>query len=115
MKLSRVSVSRIWRRIWRKFFIQLLLLSAEYSPVLALGVVLQLALDHVDHDLVADETTLIHDLLSLLAEVGLLRDLGPQHVTGGLLRSHWLDGSWYRALPERIIEYLPGGTRSTCP
>lgn len=64
------------------------LLSVEYSPVLALGVVLQLALDHVDHDLVADETTLIHDLLSLLAEVGLLRDLGPQHVTGGLLRSH---------------------------
>lgn len=44
-------------------------------PVLALGVVVQLALDHVDHDLVADETTLVHNLLSLLAELGLLRDL----------------------------------------
>lgn len=44
-------------------------------PVLALGVVVQLALDHVNHDLVADKTTLVHDLLSLLAELGLLRDL----------------------------------------
>lgn len=54
------------------------------SPVLALGVVLQLALDHVDHDLVGDETTLVHDLLGLLAEVGLLSDLRTEHVSGGL-------------------------------
>lgn len=44
-------------------------------PVLAFGVVIQFALDHVDHDLVADETTLVHDLFGLLAEIGLLCDL----------------------------------------
>lgn len=58
-----------------------------YAPVLALCVVVKLALDHVDHDLVADETTLVHDLLGLLSEVGLLRDLGAEHVSGGLFRT----------------------------
>ena len=57
-----------------------------YAPVLALGVVVQLALDHVDHDLVADETTLVHDLLGFLSKIGFLRDLGPQHVSGGLFK-----------------------------
>lgn len=55
-----------------------------YTPVLALRVALQLALDHVDHNLVANQATLIHDLLGLPSEVGLLRDLGPQHVTSSL-------------------------------
>lgn len=39
----------------------------RYIPVLALSVVVQLALDHVDHDLVADQTSLVHDLLGLLS------------------------------------------------
>jgi hypothetical protein len=56
----------------------------EYEPILALGVVVQLALDHVDHDLVTDQATLVHDLLRLLAKLGLLCDLGPQHVSGSL-------------------------------
>ena len=56
----------------------------KHIPILALRVVGQLALDHVDHDLVADKTTLVHDLLGLPSELSLLRDLGPQHVTGGL-------------------------------
>ena len=59
---------------------------SRYAPVLALWVVVQLALDHVDHDLVANETTLVHDLLGFLSKVGLLCDLGPQHVSGGLFR-----------------------------
>lgn len=46
-----------------------------HTPVLALGVVLKLALDHVNHDIVANQTTLVHDLLSLPSQVGLLRDL----------------------------------------
>lgn len=54
------------------------------EPVLALGVGVELVLDHVDHDLIADKTTLVHDLLGLLSEVGLLGDLGPQHITRSL-------------------------------
>jgi hypothetical protein len=56
-----------------------------HIPVLALDVVLQLALDHANHDLVGNETTLVHDLLGLLAEVGLLSDLRTQHVSGSLV------------------------------
>lgn len=59
-----------------------------YIPVLALGVVVQLALDHVDHDLVADEATLVHDFLGFLSKIGLLRDLRAQHVSGGLFRTY---------------------------
>lgn len=59
-----------------------------YAPVLALGIVVQLALDHVDHNLVTDETTLVHDLLGFLSKVGLLRDLGTQHVSSGLFRKY---------------------------
>jgi hypothetical protein len=51
------------------------------SPVLALLVVGQLVLDHVDHDLVADEVSSVHDLLGLFTEVGLLLDLRSKHVT----------------------------------
>lgn len=51
---------------------------------LALGVVLELALDHANHDLVADETALVHDLLGLSAQLGLLCDLSAEHVTGSL-------------------------------
>lgn len=53
-------------------------------PALALGVVLELVLNHVDHNLVADKTTLVHDLLGLSSQLGLLCDLGAKHVTGSL-------------------------------
>lgn len=53
-----------------------------HSPVLALLVRLQLVLDHTDHDLIRDQSTGIHDLLGLLAELGLLADLVSEHVTG---------------------------------
>lgn len=59
-----------------------------HIPVLTLGVVVQLALDHVDHDLITDEATLVHDLLGFLSKIGLLRDLGTQHVSGGLFRTY---------------------------
>jgi hypothetical protein len=49
----------------------------EHAPGLALGVVLELILDHVDHDLVADEATRIHDFLRFPAERRLLCNLGP--------------------------------------
>lgn len=55
-----------------------------YEPVLALRIGVELAFDHVDHDLIADKTTLVHDLLGLLSELSLLGDLGPQHITGSL-------------------------------
>lgn len=83
-----------------------------FLPILALAVVVQFTLDHVDHDLVANQTTLVHDLLRLLAEVGLLRNLGSQHVSGSLFRK-----SVSKRLPFCIwsCHYVPGGTRSTCP
>jgi hypothetical protein len=60
----------------------------SYAPVLAFLVVFELALDHVDHDFVADQTALVHDLLGLLAQRRLLCDLGSQHITGGLKISY---------------------------
>jgi hypothetical protein len=83
-----------------------------YAPVLALCVVVELALDHVDHDLVADKTTLVHDLLGLLSEVGLLRDLGPQHVSSGLF-GEFISGKGLCCA--RTNFYSPGGKRSTFP
>lgn len=53
-------------------------------PALALGVVVELLLDHANDNVVADETALVHDLLGLPAERCLLGDLGPKHVTCGL-------------------------------
>lgn len=50
-------------------------------PILALLVILQLALDHVDHDVVRHESTLIHNLLRLSSQLRLRRDLRAQHVT----------------------------------
>lgn len=45
------------------------------KPVLALSVVVELALDHVDHDIITDQATLVHDLLGLSAQISLLGDL----------------------------------------
>lgn len=45
------------------------------EPVLALSVVVELALDHVDHDIITDQATLVHDLLGLSAQISLLGDL----------------------------------------
>lgn len=60
--------------------------AVEDEAGLALGVVLELALDHANHDLVADETALVHDLLGLSAQLGLLGDLSAEHITGSLRR-----------------------------
>ena len=50
-------------------------------PVLALCVVFNLVFDHSNHDLVTDESTLVHDLLCLTAQRGFLCDLRPEHVS----------------------------------
>ena len=55
-------------------------------PVVALGVLLELLLDHTDHDLVADETSGIHDLLGLATEGCLRSNLCAEHVSGSLRR-----------------------------
>lgn len=52
------------------------------SPIVALLVVLKLLFDHSNHDLVRDQLALVHDLLRLLAKVGLLGNLRAQHVSG---------------------------------
>lgn len=57
--------------------------TVEDEPVLALGVHLELVLDHAHHDLVAHEPARVHDLLGLLAELGLLGHLGAEHVARG--------------------------------
>ena len=49
----------------------------------AVLVVLQLALDHTNHDLVRNQFTLVHDLFGFPTEIGLGGDLGAKHVTGG--------------------------------
>ena len=67
------------------FFFSFVLL---YEPVLALTVVVQLALNHVDHDLITNQATLIHDLLGLFAQLSLLGDLRPQHISGSLLSKY---------------------------
>jgi hypothetical protein len=58
--------------------------AALHVPVLALLVVLELSLDHIDHDLVADQTAGIHNLLGFSAERRLRRDLRAEHVSCGL-------------------------------
>jgi hypothetical protein len=85
----------------------------KYAPVLALGVVFQFALNHVDHDFVTDQAALVHDLLGLPSELSLLRDLGPQHVSGGLARK--LLAAQLLKPEFRVGEHLPDGTRSTSP
>lgn len=85
----------------------------RYTPVLALRVAFQFALDHVDHNLVANQTTLIHDLLGLPSEVGLLRDLGPQHVTSGLGKESHQPRESVTGIPN--VDSLLGGRRSTSP
>lgn len=50
------------------------------TPVFAGFVVLQLVLDHSNHNFVADKTPGVHDFLCLHAERCLLRDLFPKHV-----------------------------------
>jgi hypothetical protein len=81
----------------------------SYAPVLAFLVVFELALDHVDHDFVADQTALVHDLLGLLAQRRLLCDLGSQHITGGLKNKL----PFRKYISKRYD--LPNGTHSTFP
>ena len=54
------------------------------GPFFAVWVAIELRLDHVDHNIVADKTALVHDLLSLPPKRGLLCDLRAQHVTSSL-------------------------------
>src|SRR6266404_9885592 len=49
--------------------------SADYAPVLAQLVVLQLVPNHAHHDVVRDEPTSIHDFLGLDAQCRLLHHL----------------------------------------
>lgn len=58
-----------------------------HAPLFALDVVLELRFDHVDHDLVADQTARIHNLLRFPAKRRLGRDLRAQHVSGRLRQS----------------------------
>lgn len=55
---------------------------ASNLPILAILVVVQLVLNHADHDVVRHELALIHDLLCLSAQVGLCGNLSTQHVSG---------------------------------
>lgn len=55
----------------------------DNSPVFTLLVVVQLVLDHADHDFVRDQLALVHDLLRLPSEVRLGGDLSAQHVARG--------------------------------
>ena len=52
-------------------------------PALAVCVVVELLLDHADHDLIADEAARVHDLLGLDAERGALGDLLAEHIARG--------------------------------
>lgn len=54
-------------------------------PSLTLLIVLQLVLDHADHNFIADKSTLVHDLLGFPTERCLLCDLGSKHVASGLV------------------------------
>lgn len=58
-------------------------ISSHDVPVLALLVVVQLVLDHANHDLVRHKLALVHDLLGLATELGLSSDLRAKHVTSG--------------------------------
>lgn len=46
-------------------------------------VVLQLLLDHTYHDVIRDESSLVHDLLGFHSEIRLLCNLLTEHVTSG--------------------------------
>lgn len=52
-----------------------------HLPSTALLVVLELLLNHTNHDLIRHKPALIHDLLCLLAQLGLRGDLSAEHVT----------------------------------
>jgi len=54
-------------------------------PIGAFLIGVQLALNHVDHDFITDKATLVHDLLGLSTQLGLLCDLGSQHVASSLV------------------------------
>lgn len=56
--------------------------TVKNETVLAVLVVLELTLDHADHDVVTHKTTLVHDLLGLLAKLSASLDLATEHITG---------------------------------
>jgi hypothetical protein len=57
------------------------------APILAIDIVIELALDHADHDFVADQAALVHNLLCRAPERRLLCDLRTQHIASCLATS----------------------------
>jgi hypothetical protein len=55
-----------------------------YIPSFALRVVVQFLLDHADDDIIANQATLVHDLLGFPAEWRLLRNLRSKHIARSL-------------------------------
>ena len=55
-------------------------IAATDAPILARLVVLELVLDHPNHDIIADESPSVHDLLCLPTELGFLGNLLAEHV-----------------------------------
>lgn len=53
-------------------------------PISAFSVCFQLILDHINHDIVAHETSLVHDLLGFSSQRCLFGDLRSKHVTSSL-------------------------------
>ena len=83
-------------------------------PSLALLVILELLPDHANHDLVADQTAGIHDLLGFPAEGGLLSNLRSEHVAGSLRKPNLV-----RQIQLKIVDHasidIPNGSRRTSP
>jgi hypothetical protein len=52
----------------------------EKLPILAIRIGSYLLLNHVDHDIITDKSASIHNLLGLLAQFRLLRDLSTKHI-----------------------------------
>lgn len=75
----------------------------SHLPVGAILVLLELLLDHTDHNVVTDQSSSIHNLLGGLSELGLSRDLRPQHVTGSEMADAVLFGN-VRSL--RSLSYI---------
>lgn len=58
--------------------------STSNIPIGAFPVVMKLFLDHIDHNVVADKSALIHNFLRFSAEGSLFGDLGSEHITSSL-------------------------------
>lgn len=73
---AEVCVSTMWLCVF-------IFNSSHDVPVLALLVVVQLVLDHANHDLVRHKLALVHNLLGLATKLSLSSNLRAKHVAGG--------------------------------